>query len=524
MWPLTSSTTCYSGARKTILRGGGGGEDEGDALYASASLATALHVIQVYSLDIDTSSGGGNSEPLVRWEQVDPRSSLTSEDRICVGYTCDEHHEVLALLAGLDGFIHQESNANASAAALDLETAQQLRETLYSSASAADTDTASVTTTTGAASVLSETSAPAFAHLRRSSSTETDMFSSADGLGTVADSSVQQPAQQQAADSAHHPSLPMAIQGLLVWKDPNDPASSVRGACEIDFRPLAMTLGNVPIISSSSSSPTARHTCPMVWMGSADSSRLFAYVLIKETSKLQRIPLEHEVFQFPSPIMAIDFREASSSSSPGGPERAYLAIACQDGTVRCINLSHYDETNQTWSAAEASQVIVDGPLVCLHLVPGTRKALVGSLCGYVMLQDEDGSPLLVAAGLDHQDEGTEDSVLAVHGWGAFVAIGTQTGNLLVYHKEPAGASSYKKVGDWHLPYSIHEICCIQHGRGLLVTTRKSLHWLTLIDVPQKLDPNLAKQRVQKLVELMASSKKQDNPREQPSPAVDQLPE
>ena len=164
------------------------------------------------------------------------------------------------------------------------------------------------------------------------------------------------------------------------------------------------------------------------------------------------------------------------------------------------------DTN-TWKAVQSSQVIVDGPLVCLQFVPATSRVLVGSLCGYVMLLDNDtGSPRIVAAELQGHEEDVEDSVLAVHGWDNWVAIGTQAGVLLLYcsssnnNNEQCSAlsSSYVKAGEWHLPYSVHEIC--HHGNSLLVTTRKSLHLFTLHERP-KLDAQLAKDRIQRLLKL-----------------------
>ena len=473
MWPLTSPTTCYSGARNLVIHRAGE-----DASAPSASLATALHEIHLYGLDSKS-----DTEPTVKWEQVDANSTA-GVDRICVGYTANSEYTVTALLAGLDRFISQESNGSVP---LDAETAQMLRESLYASETA---DTASVTTGT-ASSILSEQPPPVVGHARRTSSSDLDIFSASGDLTTIlaADSS-----QPQSTEPLHA-RLPTALKGLLVWKDARD-ATVVRATYEIDFRPLAMTLGRVRIQTGTTTADDSNSVLrPTVWMGSADAARLYAFYWIEETSELKPLPLEDDVFDFTSPVMAIDVREVSATATEQ-QQSTYLAVACQDGTVRCIQFSHYDASTQTWSAKEMSQVVVDGPLVCLHFVPGTTNALVGSLCGYVMLQDEHGSPSLVAAELEFH-EGAEDSVLAVHGWDDWVAIGTQAGALLLYRRCKDG--TYQRAGKWHLPYSVHEICCLGDDKGLLVTTRKTLHWFTLHELPPP-NASLAKTRIQHLLD------------------------
>jgi len=502
MWSLTSPTTCYSGGRRSlVIRQAEGKEGDG----ASVSLATALHEIHLCGLD-----SASDQEPTLKWEHVDANPNA-GVDRICVGYAANSEYTVTALLSGLDGFL-REANDGPATAALDEATAHMLRQSMYASDTA---DTASVTTAT-ANSILSEPTVPSV-HARRTSSSDLDMFStSGDNMTALMTTDASQLHHQSTEQlQQHHAArLPTTLRGLLVWKDTTD-VTTVRATQEIDFRPLAMTLGNVRTISTTEDGKEGIIDRPVVWMGSADAARLYAFYWVEEMSNLVPLPLEDDVFDFTSPIMAIDVREASTTITaattatttttaelPSQQKSMYLAVACQDGTLRCIQFSHYDTSTQRWCAKEISQVIVDGPLVCLQLVPGTTHALVGSLCGYVMLQDEHGSPSLVADALEVDDEETEDSVLAVHGWGDWVAIGTQAGAVLLYRRSPEGPS-YTRVGKWCFPYSIHEICYLGDNNGILVTTRKSLHWLTLHEIPPP-NAGLAKQRIQSLLERLSA--------------------
>lgn len=520
MWPLTSPTTLYSGAQSMLPMPVEEEKENGDNVDGactsfSTSLATAFHTIRVTGLRPTNQSkstgttrrrkwdASPSTAPHIQgWEAANP--SYHSTERICVGYAANTHHQVVALLSAetLEGFWHEED-----ATALDPDTALQLREAVYSTANSANNtnntegDTASVTTAT-AASVLSEASVlPPGPRRTSSMDSSIDHFSTTGGdAATTAETSQIPPLATASQKTASTP----VMEGLLAWKTVADDSRSVvrTSTLAIDFRPFAMTLGHLYVWQSSHSSAVQdggvsdeRTGRPVVWMGSADSNRLYAFLWTAESATLQPLPLEHEAFEFDSPVMAIDLRNATSSA-----ETSYLAVACQDGTVRFIRFGCYDQDKKTWADVQESTVIVDGPLVCIHLVPGTTDALVGSLCGYVMLQDKDGTPFLVTAGLE-VEEGAEDSVLAVHGFDDWVAIGTQAGSLLLYRRR-LDRSAYDRMGQWQLPYSVHEICGIPGGNELLVTTRKSLHLFSL-RLPPVLDPSLARLRLDRLLKRVA---------------------
>lgn len=480
MWPLTSPTTCYSGARSIFVAR----DDDPTVASSSCFLSTALHSIQVSwrgneSLSSSLANNLSPRVPTLSWEPVNTNETT---NHICVGHASNTQHTVLALMANMESLV-EASNAVA-VANLDEETVAQLRELISTSAgttvTTAETDTASVTT------ALTESSAPT-QYSRRNSSTD-------DVMSTIADI-----AAESSTHVAAQPPLP-PLQGWLVWKDAHD-MTTIRGTLEIDFRPLAMTLATAPIVHNDT---TTRR--PVLWMGSADSTRLMAYYWKDETSQLISLALDEEVvFDVGSPIMAIDVQEIVGDDA----SHSYLAVACQDGTVRCLQYEHYNVDTQTWSVKQVSQVIVDGPLVCLRFMASPETFLVGSLCGYVFLQNNDtGIPALVAAELQ-QGDNVEDPVLAVHGWEednhSWVVIGTQGGAFLLYYKDKnKDITSYVKAGGWHLPYSIHEIChypanADTKNTRLLVTTRKSFHLFRLHPRPPA-NARLAKERIQRLLQ------------------------
>ena len=456
-WSLTSSTTCYSGARTIQAATAKHG--------ASLSLATALHTLQV--------SVSADADPVV---VSTPVNDDNHADCICVGQAVDADYNVSALLSPVPQFLSDEAEP---------ETA--LRDLLY-----ADADTASVTAST-TVSMLSEASTVA-THQRRTSSGDTDILSAAATLEAV-------PPTETSVKHNH------MIQGRLVWKQ----GRKRRATVNISFRPLAMTLGRVSIQTSSAKAVSR----PVVWMGSADASRLLAYYWEEETSQLHPLMLDEKIFLVASPVMAIAVCPDTNNDN-NNKSSSRLALACQDGTVRCLELFSYQATSEIWSARQISEIIVDGPLVCVQFVPQTMHVLVGSLCGYVMRQDEQGNPTLVADGLAYAE--MEDSVLAVYGWDNLVALGTQTGRLAIYERIQ-GSDDYSCAGQWTLPYSIHEIC-FQSPDALWVTTRKSLHWFVLKQVPQP-DVGLAKERIRLLLERVSFDYWNEYPSKRPSVQTEQ---
>lgn len=594
MWPLTSPTTCYSGARNIVITvGEASGDDTTSSAATTAFVATALHSLRLSFQTQRTSTSSPNETDLkVTWEPVDDNNP-NRKNRICVGQASNAQYTVMALLAGLEHFV-QSSNNEIPSATLDDETAQQLRELLQApdnhnqsaalTVATTETDTASVTasvvTTETTTSTPTTTTLPT--HARRPSSTDNmDAFASSTGSITIGGENSSTVAAAAAAESSmtHHsstgtaalPLLPQApFDGCLVWKDAHDDMTTIRGTCAIDFRPLCMTLApgeGLPIVVVQDDQTAMQQQRPVVFMGSADAARLLAYYWQEETAQLVPMTMmtttnsggggdndkddedAENAFEVASPVMAIDVQEITtinnttttttktdtSTTSPS----YFVALACQDGTFRCIQIHHYNASTQSWKARIVSQVMVDGPLVCLQFLPGTTHALVGSLCGYVMLLENDyvaeessheGLPRLVASELflpkDQQYEAEdgmeeEDSVLAVHGWDDWVAIGTQAGALLLYHKKATTIVGdghdleplYVKAGAWRLPYSVHEICRTGQGHDdqLLVTTRKSIHLFSLHHPRPKWDADLAKERVKRLLERASIDYWNENP-------------
>jgi hypothetical protein len=320
------------------------------------------------------------------------------------------------------------------------------------------------------------------------------------------------------------------------------------------------TIRNGPIPPTGSSSSSSHHLEDVgVWVGSSNDAHLRLFVPSTADHRLVLHSLaSYPEFSMSTPVMALDyFCHDTDTGSPPGACKSTLAVACQDGTVRIITW----EQGRTFANLRATTVIVDGPIVTLHvsfldgdcqsrttlptIVSGDGKTkqwyrprrlqvVVGSLCGYVCsmvekLPEEEekessgeekyekGSdrtvmstashprwegPFMVVQGFWNHALEAEDSVLAVHVIvdHQLVAIGTHAGRCLLYREERSDSgenasqsSSYIKVWECTLPYSVHGIVAIptttstsprgdpRHTTGgasslyLLVTTRRSIH-------------------------------------------------
>jgi hypothetical protein len=417
-----------------------------------------------------------------------------------VGYATDGQQSVLALLSHAERFQPQDPEP-----VLDVDTAQRLREMIYTPEGGSG-DTASVTASTSA-SLLSETSVPTMStQPRRTSSTDLDVFSSAEAVpAATTDSTTHQIHSTQPKNT----NLPHTIEALLVWKNKKITRKIPDVKCAVDFRPIAMTLGRVTMIQRSDGDTTSKAISrPVVWMGSADTPGLFAFYFNQETLLLESLTLDNNnLFAFSSSVMAIDVRNNDHDDSSS------LVLACQDGTIRHVEVTSYDMTISKWCGKRVSEIVVDGPLICAHILPDRKGVLVGSLCGYVMIQDREGNPTLVVDGLEHCH--LEDSVLAVHGWDDYVAIGTQSGHLAIYRQNQ---STFRCAGQWTLPYSIHEICH-QPPHFLWVTTRNTLNCFVLQNRPRS-NARLAKDRIEKLLERVSFDYWNEYPSKRPSLPVE----
>uniref|UniRef100_A0A7S2UKZ2 Uncharacterized protein n=1 Tax=Attheya septentrionalis TaxID=420275 RepID=A0A7S2UKZ2_9STRA len=227
-----------------------------------------------------------------------------------------------------------------------------------------------------------------------------------------------------------------------------------------------------------------------------------------------------------SPIMSLDSCIWNNSN--------YLAVGCQDGTVRILQFcpdgeeqchsSTTREPNYTGvRIVNLCSFLIDGPIVSLHFFEKTGPShmlspkqsdsqlnlAVGSLCGCACLFyskvkiDAEAKvsfegPVSIVEDLWNSQLNVEDSVLAVHSCSMdiyslnpIVCVGTYTGRLFllssIHSATPAkgygGVSkeyeAYQILWQCQLPYPIHGISSPTNSKSglpqLLVTTGKSLH-------------------------------------------------
>lgn len=221
-----------------------------------------------------------------------------------------------------------------------------------------------------------------------------------------------------------------------------------------------------------------------------------------------------------------DKSEADQAKPKELEECHQLAVACQDGTIRFLWLY--------WSPAleiqcqEKYTVIVDGPIICLHLnydqSRGLIEAVFGSLCGYAarFLQKTVGKdfdwqgPFMVAEGFWNLQQTQEDSVLAVHAWDNKVAIGTYSGRCLLYGPTSCNLSNDYGQPFWDccLPEPINGLCHIPTKSSvlLLVSTRRSIH--VFQEMSKTYCPDMAKRKL----EFLLSKTSHKVPAISPAPA------
>lgn len=267
------------------------------------------------------------------------------------------------------------------------------------------------------------------------------------------------------------------------------------------FRPLS------PLLTCPLSQYSEDELRVVAWVGSADDSNLRCYIPVQEDDNvalLKQVKLKKKVFSFDSPVMVMDSLE-------GKNQEHWIAVGCQDGTVRIISFAYTrtDDDSLDFTKLVAHTVLVDGPIIALHLShekgDGEIHLLVGSMCGFAcgMKKTRRGwqGPWMVAEGFWNSSLDSEDAILAVNKLSNnMVAVGTHSGLCCVYQKRQ-GDNSCQLLWKVQLPYSIHGLCHINVSSSgqpsLLVTTRYTFHVFQR-NVP-KYSADTAKRRIEKLI-------------------------
>lgn len=407
MWPLTSATTCYTGARQWHQ------EEESSAVYFASERHT-------FRLDLDHPGDVSCAEI----------SSSTNDHQvlpgICVGYSYHDGHEVIVLLEQTE---RQPSGAVGGGGDFAAASSREFVPT---------SDEASIATT-----VATSTTAATghhHHHHRSYSNLSTSNISIEQSVASTA---------AMSQESSPNFDVPHSQRAKLLLRNLE---SGIQYTAELDARPLCPVLCRMK-------------DDLMIWCGSADHHKLQLW----RPDQGSLVCMDIVNLSFVSPILSLDFIAADSTNC--------LAVGCQDGTIRLVTFDTVSESGSLENLSE-HEVIVDGPIVCLHLVKtssGFLNLTAGSLCGYVCeLERVDDSswkgPFLIAEGFWSDRLQAEDSVLAVYRQGDCVVIGTHSGRCLVYVKVNGVSELH-----WHcqLPYCVHgAILC---DRGLVVTTRRSVH-------------------------------------------------
>lgn len=508
-WPLTSATTCYTGVKHVT--------DQGTARWA-----TEQHSVQVTGLMSTTES------PTVSWKSITTSTDTRRSSIIAVGYSSCQEWEAVALLDINKLAVLGDNNTQSSdPESPSREAAPQhvrresagIPDDLTVVSIAATVNTSANNTVSGSASVATTatTNAQQQNHHRRSSShLSNDTMSSHPYAHPLASNSMESLTLSSLlpdiSEKDYKAELVLKRLPTEEEEEEGDHTDDEYYTARLDFRPLS------PCVCQFDS--TDHTVVTGVWLASADTNALHWMVPGGESdgTTLESVSLRHEpAFVLESPCMALCFDAADKTSFDA---QHLLAVACQDGTIRLIHLSY---GLGIFTSVQQSSVIVDGPIVCLHidkvLLPeGYRRHVVaGSLCGYVTdlyESTEDATswdgPFMVAEGLWNAKLESEDSVLTVHTYnGNCVALGTLLGRCLLYQKY---GSVYELVWECRLPYSIHSICHVeasastkeatQKHPSLLITTRRSVHLFSPTS-PRHVAA-VAKERLEKLLSLYES--------------------
>ncbi len=338
-----------------------------------------------------------------------------------------------------------------------------------------------------------EQAAPSSSTNRRvsHSSLESSMRSVEASLSSLADAEV-------STEQAHDNNDDDTTIAWLVLRSKEEIAPTF--TAPLSFRPLS------PVLTSPMNHYSEDETRVVAWVGSADDSELRCFIPTQDdnVALFKQVTLEDkDAFSFDSPVMVMDSLE-------GKNQQHWIAVGCQDGTVRIISF-RFTRTGDSlhFSKLEAHTVLVDGPIIALHLSQekgnGTIHLLVGSMCGFACgLKKEQNQefkgPWMVVEGLWNSSLDSEDAILAVNKLpNNMVAVGTHAGVCHVYRQRDD--KSYQLLWKVQLPYSIHGLSHINVSSSgqpyLLVTTRYTFHVFQR-NVP-KYSADTAKRRIEKLI-------------------------
>jgi hypothetical protein len=538
VWPLNSSTNCYTGARLLRSDGTFGDDPRSNVLMKWATERHHCRLVPITPKDDADDHDHDGSFPVFQLQSrahspvegtddedctigagAVPGGGGNSDEWVCVGYSASTNWDVFALL---------RSHANTASAVLVPESSrrqqqfqQQQQQQQHSSIDDGETSV-----------MLASSSAPSStehqhlrSHHRRSSSHVSAGAGSESSFGLThsagdSPSSNLNATHNNSADlestanlasdgeaSTGAPARPRrCVSAQLIFRHQRpDQRHHCCYSTTVDFRPLAVRAFESAITTDTTNTTTA--PISGLWCGSADSSKLYCYVpspdiIFRGTNNGSLLSVDlsdyDRVFAFSTPVMAIEFL------SPKGDDddECCLAAASQDGTVRIIqfrmdNTSLEEEENEAtalgFQSVRHSQVIIDGPITCLHMRPVTTGGknmihlTMGSLCGYAAgivldrTENDLGVPFMIAEGFWNVRLNAEDSVLSVYSTADTVLIGTHSGRLFLYCQKQTdtandnrGSSSYQLQWECRLPYSVFAVSCLPDGR-LLATTRRTVH-------------------------------------------------
>jgi hypothetical protein len=572
-WPLTSDTTCYTGAKPSDEKGGCGALSQCEP--CQLSWATQRHTCHIRLPRHNGSGTTGKSEEKTLEEQCHLRAGALLSSRTvprkqrtcysivpffsrlivssphgdekhanvpppleCVGYSSTRDWEALALLeSSIKSDTEQQPTIvlNNASTALPPPPPPHGPSTLTAASASSDVSTSPPSTMTpsvGGGSRHARSSS--FASLSEASLTAPSKL-----FDTLTETTSHKPILVDAATDATEVTLTLeefplsrpttSIVSQLILRRHD---CTVEFSSALDFRPLAVTIFALGQLSSgmepnddeellgqhfdnanddhveSLNGQNQVLSLPpevAVWVASADDCHLRLMVPsqtcdISPDSSNERtivpVELQDPAFSFLTPVMAIS--HTSVATNVHIPTFC-LAVACQDGTIRLVTyqLQRHENESLTLANVQHKQVIVDGPIVCIHARAASDKdgplihIAIGSLCGYaaelhVRLDTmELHGPNMIADSLWNARWNAEDSVLAVYATETTVVLGTQAGRCLLYQQQTDASApkdadnvddnkSYQLRWTSQLPYPIHGVTCLSDGQ-LVVTTRRSVH-------------------------------------------------
>ena len=210
---------------------------------------------------------------------------------------------------------------------------------------------------------------------------------------------------------------------------------------------------------------------------------------------------------FASPVLGIHSLHVEHCTLPFSSDTSmdhrgniyYLAISCQDGTIRVITFSVYPTTHDSYSDMNlsyyiynVSEMIEDGPIVAITLSVASEPKLlptilltIGSMCG-TTCQYHQSDPYLHFQGPDtigwslwNPSLDIEDAITAIEGFDILVVVGTCSGRIYMFQKQRS-SPLYIQTLEQNLYYPIHSIVIQRLANDersveMIVSTRKSVH-------------------------------------------------